>query len=109
MDFKKPKINEHRGSDEWTSITLHFVNSTDSEKGKISVWLDKNEKPVAEYKGQTTTKKRSKCRIHAGMYLNAALTAVDKHTTKDPTVWLDAVAVAKTKKKLFELIEKKDK
>jgi len=43
------------------------------------------------------------------MYLNAALMAVDKHTTKDSTVWLDAVAVAKTKKKLFSLIKKKDK
>ena len=43
------------------------------------------------------------------MYLNGALTAVDKHTAQDPTVWLDAVAVAKTKKKLLELIKKKDK
>ena len=67
----------------------------------------KNQLPNIKVKQQQ--KKRSKCRIHAGMYLNAALTAVDKHTTKDPTVWLDAVAVAKTKKKLFELIEKKDK
>ena len=107
--LKKPKINEHKGSDEWTSITLHFVNSTNSEKGEITAWLDGNEKPIVEYKGQTTIKKRARCRIHAGMYLNAALMAVDKHTTKDPTVWLDAVAVAKTKKKLFSLIKKKDK
>ena len=107
--LKKPKINEHKGSDEWTSITLHFVNSTNSEKGKITAWLDGNEKPIVEYKGQTTIKKKARCRIHAGIYLNAALTAVDKHTTKDPTVWLDAVAVAKTKKKLDSLIKKKDK
>jgi hypothetical protein len=107
--LKKPEINEHKGSDEWTSITLHFVNSTNSEKGKVTAWLDGNEKPIVEYKGQTTIKKRARCRIHAGMYLNAALMAVDKHTTKDSTVWLDAVAVAKTKKKLFSLIKKKDK
>jgi hypothetical protein len=37
------------------------------------------------------------------------LTAVDKHKAQDSTVWLDAVAVAKTKKKLDSLIKKKDK
>ena len=69
-------------------VLHHFVNSTNSEKGKITAWLDGNEKPIVEYKGQTTIKKKARCRIHAGIYLNAALTAVDKHTTKDPTVWL---------------------
>ncbi len=50
-----------------------------------------------------------RCRIHAGIYVNSALTAVDKHTAQNSTVWADAVAIAKTKKKLLELIKKKDK
>ena len=107
--IKEFDINEHNGSDEWTSITIHFVNSTKSDKGKFTVWIDGNEKPIVDFKGQTTIKKRVRCRIHSGLYVNAALTAIDKHTAQDSTVWTDAVAIAKTKKKLFKLIEKKDK
>ena len=44
-----------------------------------------------------------------GIYANAMLYAVDKHTTQDQTVWVDSVAIAKTKKKLLGLIKKKDK
>ena len=107
--LKEFDINEHNGSDEWTSITMHFVNSTKSDKGKFTVWIDGNEEPIVDYKGQTTIKKRDRCRIHSGLYANAMLTAVDKHKAQDSTVWLDAVAVAKTKKKLDSLIKKKDK
>jgi len=107
--IKEYDVNEHNGSEEWTSITIHLVNSTKSDKGKFTVWIDGNEKPIVEYKGRTTIKKQLPCRLHAGIYVNGALTAVDKHTAQDPTVWADAVAIAKTKKKLFELIKKKDK
>ena len=85
------------------------VNSIKSDKGKFTVWIDGNEEPIVDYKGQTTIKKRDRCRIHSGLYANAMLTAVDKHKAQDSTVWLDAVAVAKTKKKLDSLIKKKDK
>ena len=107
--LKEFDINEYNGSDEWTSITIHFVNSTKSDKGKFTVWIDGNEKPIVDFKGQTTIKKKARCRIHAGIYVNSALTAVDKHTAQNSTVWADAVAIAKTKKKLLELIKKKDK
>ena len=107
--LKKYDINEHNGSDEWTSITMHLVNSTKSDKGKFTVWVDGNEKPIVEYKGRTVLKNRIPCFLASGIYVNGALTAVDKHTAQDSTVWADAVAIAKTKKKLFELIKKKDK
>ena len=88
---------------------MHLVNSTKSDKGKFTVWVDGNEKPIVEYKGRTVLKNRIPCFLASGIYVNAALTAVDKHTAQDSTVWADAVAIAKTKKKLFKLIEKKDK
>ena len=60
--MKEFDINEHNGSDEWTSITMHFVNSTKNDKGKFTVWIDGNEEPIVDYKGQTTIKKREcKC------------------------------------------------
>ena len=107
--LKKYNINEFNGADEWTSITMHLVNSYKSKKGKFTVWVDGNEKPVVKYTGRTSTKKRKSCFIASGIYVNGALMAKDMNTTQDSTVWADAVAIAKTKKELFELISKEDK
>ncbi|MDB3987824.1 polysaccharide lyase [Candidatus Pelagibacter sp.] len=109
-DFVKDnKINKHKGADEWTSITIQMVNSSKNDKGMFNVWLDGNEKPVVEYKGFTATKNRINCFLAAGIYVNGAQSAKDWTTSQDATVWADAVAVAKSKKKLFSLIKKKDK
>ena len=88
---------------------MHLVNSYKSKKGKFTVWVDGNEKPVVKYTGRTSTKKRKSCFIASGIYVNGALMAKDMNTTQDSTVWADAVAIAKTKKELFELISKEDK
>ena len=99
-DFVKDnKINKHKGADEWTSITIQMVNSSKNDKGMFNVWLDGNEKPVVEYKGFTATKNRINCFLAAGIYVNGAQSAKDS-TSQDATVWADAIAVAKTKKKL---------
>ena len=107
--LKKFKVNEYNGADEWTSVTIHLINSTKSEKGRFRVWIDDNEKPTVDYTGRTATKKRLNCFIASGLYINGAQTAIDKNTSQDSTVWADAVAIAKTKEKLLKLIEKKDK
>ncbi len=107
--LKKYNINEFNGADEWTSITMHLVNSYKSKKGKFTVWVDGNEEPVVQYSGKTTTKKRKSCFIASGIYVNGAITARDMNTTQDSTVWADAVAIAKTKEDLLELINKEDK
>ena len=107
--LKNYKVNEFNGSDDWTSITIHLVNSTKSDKGRFRVWIDGKEEPIVDYKGRTATKKRLNCFIASGIYINGAQTAIDKNTSQDSTVWADAIAIAKTKDELLNLIKKKDK
>ena len=107
--LKEFEINEHNGADEWTSLLIQFVNSSDKDKGKFVVWVDGKEKPVVQYNGRTHRKNRIPCFLAAGIYVNGAKKALDFDTIQDSTVWADAVAIAKTKEKLLKLIEKKDK
>ena len=109
FELKKFKVNEHNGADEWTSVTLHLVNSANKDVGRYRVWIDDNEQPIVDYKGRTSKKGRINCFLASGIYINAKEAARDMNTTQDSTVWADAVAIAKTKEKLLKLIEKKDK
>ena len=108
--LKKFKVNENNGTDSWTNVRINFKNSKKPD-GKLKVWIDG--KLAYDYEGPTNWgkkkhkgKRRNVCYFKFGIYSNANLKADHKHEAEGMTVFTDYMAMAKTEKKLEEILSK---
>ena len=113
----KGKINKNLGATEWTSILVHFVNRAD-KNGLIEVFIDGSEKPAYRFEGPLYSnvgkkKPRVSCYLKLGPVAEQNKIALRKEVreelgeiTENMVVWYDALAIAKTRDKVMELVEK---
>ena len=112
------KITPELGVNEWTSILVHVIHRND-EKGLFEVFVDGNDKPAFKHIGPIWHKpkgkrKLNKCFFKLGVYIdnNKYVLRSDiqeeagRDLSKDSVVWIDAVAIGKTREKVLELVEK---
>ncbi len=109
-NLKKFKVNEHHGTDSWTTVRINFKNSKKPD-GKLKVWIDG--KLAYDYEGPTNWgkkkhkgKHRNKCYFKFGLYTNANNGAEHKHEAEGMTIFTDYMAMAETEEKLEALLLK---
>ena len=103
--LKKFDANEFKGSNEWTSVMIHHVQSNQRDKGLLEVYIDGDwTNPVYSYKGEMSIPDKNKCYFKFGLYTNGNETAIDRKLVENMTVWYDNMAIAKSKSKLLEII-----
>ena len=60
--LKKFEANEFKGSNEWTSVMIHHVQSNKKDKGLLEVYIDGDwTNPVYSYKGEMSIPDKNKC------------------------------------------------
>lgn len=104
--LKKFEANEFNGTNDWTSLLIHQVQSMDPKEGLLEIFLDGNYDEAAYvYKGEMGIKTKTKCYFKLGLYTNGNITAKDITTTENMNIWLDALAIADTKEEILQKIE----
>jgi len=104
--IKKLAANEFNGTDDWTSVLIHQIQSMDFNKGLLEIFLDGNfDNPAYVYKGEMGIKTKPRCYFKLGLYTNGNVTAKDMATTENMTIWLDAMAIGYTREEVMEKLQ----
>ena len=103
--LKKLEANEHNGTNDWTSVLIHQVQSMDHKKGLLEIFLDENyNNPAYVYKGEMGIETWNKCYIKIGLYSNGNVVAKDMATTENMNLWLDAMVIGNTKDEVLKKV-----
>ena len=104
--IKKLAANKFNGTNDWTSVLIHQIQSMDPNKGLLEIFLDGNfDNPTYIYKGEMGIKTKTKCYFKLGLYTNGNISAKDMATTENMTIWLDAMAIGDTREELMEKLQ----
>ena len=105
--LKKLEANEFNGTNDWTSLLIHQVQSMDPNKGLLEIFLDGNyDEPAYVYNGEMGVKTKTNCYFKIGLYTNGNITAKDMATAENMNIWLDAMAIGDAKEEVLQKIEK---
>ena len=104
--IKKLAANKFNGTNDWTSVLIHQIQSMDFNKGLLEIFLDGDfDNPVYVYKGEMGIKTKTKCYLKLGLYTNGNVSAKDMATTENMTIWLDAMAIGDTREEVMEKLQ----